>query len=221
MSIIRPGSDFFKIIDSEIKSYYLGIILSDGWINNQNRVVSYLVSEKDKSLLEPLTKIFNIKIHERKGSGYSLLSDKKYYYINICNKKVCDDLKSFGITIKKSNNEKIDWSRIPKNLLNHFIRGYFDGDGCITTGTYNITKCCISIVGNKTFLLELSKEINSGHIIVKPTFSVLQIQNRQDAWKFYQYLYKDATIYLIRKKEKFDNFPWNCGKYKTTQINGV
>ena len=34
----------------------------------------------------------------------------------------------------------------------------------------------------------------------------LYIQNKLDNLKFYNYLYKNATIYLERKKEKYEEF---------------
>ena len=42
------------------------------------------------------------------------------------------DIQKYGITENKSNTVKINFDLIPCELIKHFYRGIFDGDGCIS-----------------------------------------------------------------------------------------
>ena len=67
--------------------------------------------------------------------------------------KTVNDLKKLGCVEKKSSILTFPTSQqVPNNLIYHFIRGYFDGDGsiCITDKNYHI-----SFVGTENFIKEL------------------------------------------------------------------
>jgi hypothetical protein len=52
--------------------------------------------------------------------------------VTISCKQICDDLRlRYGIRPRKTSHELIP-SDLPAEFLPHFIRGYMDGDGCIT-----------------------------------------------------------------------------------------
>ena len=52
----------------------------------------------------------------------------------IVSQQIFNDLCNIGITPRKTWDMKIDdvMSHIPKQFIRDFLRGYFDGDGCIT-----------------------------------------------------------------------------------------
>jgi hypothetical protein len=96
---------------------------------------------------------------------------------------------------------------IPKELLHHYIRGYFDGDGSIF---YDRQSKSIhsNIVGNPLGILEsLTVQIE---VVLKKKKAIYQKTGgkhcwyinlaREDTRVLMQYLYKDATIYLERKR---------------------
>lgn len=58
---------------------------------------------------------------------------------------MANDLRSYGLTNNKSYNAFIPEQQIPNDLIRHYIRGYFDGDGSVY---YNKThnRLYISIV---------------------------------------------------------------------------
>ena len=52
---------------------------------------------------------------------------------------MCDDLRSLGFKERKSKN--IDIPKVPEKYFPDFVRGYFDGDGCVSLyRTKGITK---------------------------------------------------------------------------------
>jgi len=65
----------------------------------------------------------NIKI-KNETSGNS-----RCVKVSINSKKIVSDLINLGCTNNKS--KTITMPKIPDNLIDHFIRGYFDGDGWI------------------------------------------------------------------------------------------
>ncbi len=122
--------NFFNIIDEANKAYLLGLILSDGYVNKKwNKLV---FTSKDKSLVD----IFKKEI----GSTHKLaeyeIKDKrtqetyKRYSLQIPNKKIVICLNNLGVEQNKSLTCKYPTS-VPDELFWHFLRGVFDGDGCI------------------------------------------------------------------------------------------
>lgn len=54
------------------------------------------------------------------------------YRLACYSKKSYTDLINKGCGINKSLILKFpDETQVPQNLISHFIRGYFDGDGCV------------------------------------------------------------------------------------------
>jgi len=105
-----------------------------------------------------------------------------------------------------------------RKLINHFIRGYFDGDGSIRMykqSRSDTTSASIELSGGYNFLFEmnifLSKYANikntkiHKHNLTDKIFR-LRYHSKQDIIKFYNFLYTEANIYINRKKKIFDDF---------------
>jgi len=117
------------------------------------------------------------------------------------------DLIKLGCTSRKSKTIKMP--KIPDDLLNHFIRGYFDGDGWVLIDKNN--KPSFGIVsGSKEMLESLNNVITKNSIINKnkvydyTTYYNFCYKSYTDIIKISTFLYKQSNIYLIRKKDKFD-----------------
>ena len=102
-------------------------------------------------------------------------------------------------------------------MIRHFIRGYFDGDGSVfisnekhwRNGT--ITKVIhYRFIGTKDFLNEVNNQIGlSGNISCGKNTgkaSELCFKRKKKLIPFYKYLYENATIWLPRKREIFENY---------------
>lgn len=205
---------FFDTIDSQEKSYFLGLLFADGHNNVKDGVVSIDLQETDILLLQKLTDIIQptkpIKNYENK---YSKTGRAR---LVLANRYISNRLLALGMIQNKS--EKLMFVKeIPDSLMSHFIRGYFDGNGSIGIfgKAQNVefslcsTKEFVEFIQNvlvnncnlsKTKLGKRHKdrENNSYHVKYTGRFSCLKIRD---------YLYKDAHLYLQRKYDKFFSIP--------------
>lgn len=200
---------YFEDIDCEEKAYWLGFLMADGCVyagtDNYSYRLQINLKLSDKYHLERFQKSLgsHYKIQEKylKNSGACTLK--------INSTKLCKDLIRHGIIPRKSLNcKKPDLS---DSLMPHFIRGYFDGDGCITCDSKNRWK--FSFSGGEDMMLFLKEQLECKTFIYKiknsKAFS-LEAASKESLAYFYDYIYSDATIYLDRKKEKYDKCHFKC-----------
>ena len=203
---------YFETINTPNKAYWLGFLYADGCViaNNRNGKISYTLEislcKEDECHLEKFKMCLksNAPIKERKIADKYLACR-----INICNKKICEDLIKLGCTPKKSLKLTFPTEdQVSKELIPHFIRGYLDGDGCVYNGKDGIS---ISFVGTFEFLSKMSEIVNK-----ELGLSKVAIRNSKGkAWDcqwgglgnaktWFDYLYNyDDIIFLQRKYEKF------------------
>lgn len=138
----RVRQDIFSSIDTEFQAYLLGLYASDGNINEKRKTFRIHVQEQDaniiytiKDIIAPDSRTFTFQnrvcISPRNGKVYN---GSNSFGVDINSSKICNDLVNLGIGYNKTYSE----NKIPninKDLIRHFIRGYFDGDGTIS-GSY-------------------------------------------------------------------------------------
>lgn len=127
----------------------------------------------------------------------------------ISNAQICQDLEKHGAFYKKSL--KLQFPLFLKDgLIKHFIRRYFDGDGCITFGRNNFPK--VSIASNGEFLERIKENLKTegivGHIYASTQSKVKQIEisSHNSVKKFLDYIYQDATVFMERKYQRYKYF---------------
>jgi len=103
---------------------------------------------------------------------------------------------------------------IKEELKIHFIRGYFDGDGCITYGSSQKNgkrKVVINIVSNEKMLKSICNYFNETKIFSsKKNTNILLLRWYGDrAAEILNLMYENATIYLNRKYERYQIFKKN------------
>lgn len=211
------NENYFETIDTEHKAYWIGFLLADGCIiknNHKSDTIKFELNIKDKYIIDEFAKDIETDL---------IVKDYKYgkkhnAQIQIKSNKMSSDLSKYGITYRKTL--KISSiPDIPQNLIRHFVRGYFDGDGCAylyKPKDQNIHRLKITFCGTEDFLnnlkIELHKQLdlNLNNLINmnkygSNVFNLRYIKN-SDMYKLYEYMYKDSTIFLKRKKEKFEIF---------------
>lgn len=188
----------FENIDSEEKAYWLGFLMADGCVFEKRNSIELSLKEED---LEHLKKFKRFMKSEHKIS--KKIKHGKYvgYRITITNKKIKKDLINNECIPNKTKNMK--FPNIEKNLYNHFIRGYFDGDGSIVK--HSTAKISLEILGHKEFLSEIANFFGvEGHVYSfnHSSISRFMIAGKK-ANEIMKCLYKDSTIHLERKYNKY------------------
>lgn len=214
------NEDYFKTIDDEYKAYILGLWYADGCVHkakNRNQYVIRLsLTEHDKDILNKIVQHLNYTgpLHyiPKKYMNNGLIG-KPLYSICIYNKILFTDLINKGCVPNKSLILDFPSSNIiPHNLLCHFIRGYYDGDGGIC-----FNKCGkryqIDIVSSCTFIDKLHKFLLNYHNIItkinqrkKEKCKRLEIRKKSEVKKFLEYIYQNLSsesLYLQRKYDKY------------------
>lgn len=229
-TISKKDEDFFSR-DNELSFYWAGFLAADGYIreNKKKNSTTYFVSCRlataDRAHLEKFAKdlkysgnIYDQKIIPVKNN--ILLKNKTHkevYYsssIEISSKKLHSDIQRFGITKNKTYSYTMPEWLINHNLINHFIRGYIDGDGSIyRKNSKNKIRMGVSLLGACVAVEQIFKiikrdcEIIGGHFRKEPNeYSTLinyfSFDSIFDFGKIMEYLYNNATVYLDRKKIK-------------------
>ena len=198
--------NFFKIIDSEEKAYWLGFIAADGCVykgSDPNSLrLQINLKGSDKTHLDKFQKSIksSYKIQEK------TLKKSDVCLLKVNSTKMCNDLINNNIVERKSI--IFEAPELKPELINHFIRGYWDGDGWIKEGK-GTNRFNIGFVAGQNMIDYLDENLPT-HLSVyklKCNDNVLSMESGKHSTiqDMYHYLYKDATIYLDRKKDKFEN----------------
>lgn len=198
--------DAFATIDSEEKAYWLGFLYADGYISKDETTLEVGLSAVDKEHLKKLQSFLgtDAPISER-----DVLLDGKLFpsvRLQVCSKKMVFDLIQLGCENNKSltlvfPSEEI----VPPEMLHHFMRGYFDGDGSYFVRADGQPH--FSVIGTETFVKEYDKilhalGVNQTKLKSEGKAFSLRHSGKHQVQKIVDFLYKDATIYLERKHSK-------------------
>lgn len=193
--------DYFSKIDSPSKAYILGFIYADGCVfqNKKGSGCSIYIHPKDVEIINFIR---------------SELTDKPIYTtkhglvgLTLYSSRLVNDLISLGVFVAKSLILNFPTeNQVPKHLLNHFIRGVFDGDGSVSfsLGKPNAKFCGSKnfIKGLHSFLLNFSN-IKSNIFDSKKNCFYLSFQSKDSFRRLFQFLYVEDGFFLSRKKKKF------------------
>lgn len=233
------NENYFEVIDTEEKAYFLGFLYADGCNLTNNTSIKLGLQEQDKEILNKFSELVNSNRPLQIDKNESLLKkgkNVKTTYIFIINsKKMSDDLIKLGLFHKKTWLLKFPTEeQVPFYLLRHFIRGYFDGDGSISKVKTSKNNSCLNfnIVGNFEFINSLQSyfvneiKLNKNKLQYRKTTQIVSLIYGGNTYicKIREHLYKDATIYLKRKFDKFFSIKEGLGnerKIKNVLTNKV
>lgn len=199
----KHNIDKFSEIKTEEDAYWLGFIYADGYVSDGNNFELSL-QKNDEEHLQKLRTYLELTTKISVDSFRCRLIYK--------NKTFVENLKNLGVVPRKSLILTFPYNKIPDELIKHFIRGYFDGDGSISI--YNVQKITmiskvvsVSLLGTKDFLDGVRKysPIQFGKYIKNngsENTLVLSTAHKK-GFIFINWLYQNSTIYLDRKYKKY------------------
>jgi hypothetical protein len=206
-------------------AYFLGYFWADGNIIKRNTHKSSIsLIEEDAEYL------FNNIIKKIEGNVWKLSNSIPVYSIDrFGNKKQVKNqrliktysielfnfLKEMNYDIKSKTNFNKIFNIIPQYLKSFFILGYFDGDGCINISHITNKNIKARVEFSSTYNYDWSALVNylienNIEYIIKNKInkngkcSLFTINKQKSIVKFYELIYKDNEIGLLRKREKFE-----------------
>lgn len=211
---------FFDSIDTEEKAYWLGFIFADGYIysapldTSKKRIdwnFELCAKGDDKEHMEKFAKAigYNKELHVTKADKCGHTRCR----VCLSSEILWRQLNSLGCTPRKSLTLKFPDESIFKSrdLIRHFIRGYFDGDGCISYGNKEHTIPIYQILGTKEFLETIMTYLNIKETLFhnhyeKDNLTMYIHSSGKGAMQLFHKLYDNCSIYLNRKYDRFIYF---------------
>jgi hypothetical protein len=185
-------------------AYVLGLIVTDGCIIKRKSGREFVsIKSIDRQVLE--------KVNEMMKSEYGIyecgISDggNMVYRIDFASDKIVAGVKKWGVTARKTFTAV--FPQLPRQFHADFIRGVFDGDGCISRwqdkgGGWTAEMC---LLGTKKLLTPIKKFLGIGNKVhpYKRIFKVrtASLGNLSECYE--KMYYADTVPCLERKKNKF------------------
>ena len=229
--IYTTNENYFNIIDTERKAYFLGFIMADGSIRppvgNRQGVLTFGIHHEDSYILEELMKdvVPDGKVHNVYAPSIQARGHSPQARVNIISNQIVSDLCRHGVFHRKSYNG-MSFPTLAPELIPHFIRGYFDGNGGITVNEVKnryvrVTEHVITnpfkrklrkrfyFCGPDLKFLEvlcehLPNTLGFPYRRFKRSCHVLSFERNGEADILEGYLYDNATLYMHRKRSKFN-----------------
>lgn len=201
-ALYKVNYDYFKNIDDEHKAYWYGFLLSDGYVNEKE--LSLCVKNTDIDIIKNFSSDLDTDVPIKYNK------DNNPFITIVC-KELSKSLLDKGFHNRKSWNLDFDYikSYVPHMLLNHFIRGMFDGDGCLKYYSYSYLKkpqIHFGYTGVKN-VCEFIKEyfdIKRNLVFEGNTTHTIVTRDPNKIIEICTYLYNNSTIYLKRKHDVFN-----------------
>lgn len=186
-------------------AYILGIWYADGCIfTNKGRgyYFSIKLNKKDKYLLQLILNDLNSLHNIYENNDGSV-------HITISSKTIYQDL--IVLRGKENKSLSIILPNVPDEYMHDFIRGYFDGDGCVTykkdKGYYSRYICS----GSKEFIEGIYKYLKNNKVIggsgvynSKGCKIPRLLFNKKDGINFEKYMMKDNPYLYLKRKHNLE-----------------
>lgn len=222
----KVNENFFKAWSHEM-AYVLGFIYADGSLidaHNSSRTQYIGMSSKDSSLLHKINQALGCSkpLYERQPQLRKYPNGKIYknsliYTLRIGNKIIFNDLIKLSLTPRKSLSLKLP--QILPQYFSSFLRGYFDGDGCLTLSrpykdknrAYRVRLVFTS--GSRQFLNDIANSISRFTCVQNRSIYRYQqarsfnlVYCKTAALSILKFMYTDVEknkLYLDRKHKRY------------------
>ena len=224
------NENYFDNIDCEEKAYWLGFLFADGSTTQNSNCILFGQIEPRLNTVIAFKKAINLTKEIKKKN---VKIGNNFYFCQFSSNHMSNKLKEYGCIPNKSLLSTFNPNMLPNKFMNAFIRGYFDGDGCIWEGKrkqmlikdknckYGIRERIIhnvkfTITGNYNFIDSLQNylckelglrktKLNFSKAKQKKHICTMEYSGRKQIQKLYDYMYNNATVYEYIKRKKFEN----------------
>ena len=188
------NNDFFS--EWNLRSAYVfGFWMADGCMKDHRRFSIYQ-HQNDSYILKNMLYAMN--------SSYPIYLDRECSYIDISSEKICKDIVLLGGCKAKSKIIEFP-ATLPDKYFFDFIRGFFDGDGCITYDKNSKKHMSYITSASSVFLKGIKREMYDRGIegIINNQCSIKF--NAKNTVKLGKNMYHEdiGDLFLKRKYDKF------------------
>lgn len=202
----KIGLDLFNNNNKQLLWYLIGLITTDGHIDSRSKTVC--VFQKDIPFLKHLQLL--LKHNGKVYTSTSKDGEEKCYAIHILDEKLHNFLVDNDFETDKRYNVK--FLDCPKEFLSDYIRGLFDGDGCLSykyiSGRFE--GCILQFTSGSKLLAEklqsVLKEIgfdfniqNKISVTGNPYYDI-KLCIMKEVVRFCKYMYNNSLEYKLKRK---------------------
>lgn len=200
------------------QAYIIGFLGADGNVNSRENRIDLELWKEDHDILEQIrTEIKS----EREVKIYKCANGYEKHKLYFTSEQIKNDLKKFHIIPNKTYSKEYTFPElIEEKYVIDYIRGLFDGDGSVkwTNGTicFQIDSSSKEVLeGINNFFEKKDIHLSFGEN-QKVNFTLHRLYCYGDnAIKIYNMLYTPNSLFLARKKEKWEEL---LSLYKTKEI---
>lgn len=200
------NSHAFDDLSKEGPAYWLGFLFADAGINRA--YLNLASSARDVEHLRRFAAFLDcekpIRLHTvRNQSGRAYPAA----YFGISDRVLVTKLRELGIIPFRPLGLQT-LATVPAATMHHFLRGWFDGDGSV------LTKPQLVFAGRPEFLAAVAdiftREAGAKTVkvrVIRPNTGQLPYHGIYRCQGIADYLYRDATVFLPRKRERINAWP--------------
>jgi hypothetical protein len=199
---------------SDDMAYVLGFFAADGCmyhsVNGGHSTGGYYIvfNSTDFQLLETVKRVMQIRNKIEAEDRTKQNSNWKIkYFIRLVNRDLYQTFLGFGMTPAKSLT--LQFPQMPREYLASFVRGYFDGDGCVycyksKLGRKGLLTSFTS--GSKSFLEVLREKlgkidgISGGSLITRSSRHFVLQYSTNDSRQLHNFMYPTTTVPCLKRK---------------------
>ncbi len=189
----KPNDNYFKTWSNEM-AYFLGLLVADGHVRKQNNIIMLNLKKTDEAIIQNLKEAIEYDgpiytINKKDGQPQACLT--------VSSKEMVNDLNDLGLSGNKTYD--FNWIKdIPDEFVSDFVRGVFDGDGCVHINKLS-GNILASIIGTYKLTENIKKNYNNftgsnlGSLINKSSVQNLVFNGRYNALSFLNWIYTNST----------------------------
>ena len=201
----------FNIIETEEDAYWLGFILADGYVSNGTKpYLQIKLSSIDRQHLIKFIQYLKYETTDiiKNVTGGAYTKDNPCCVVKISCRSISNNLEKYGLNGAKSGKE-IPYILPTIKLQTAYIRGIIDGDGWIRKNQQGWGVCgsLKTLQYIKDFIQDNIIDVSNNSITAYSNIYKFEMTSKEKTQKILNYFYKDATIYLDRK---FQLYQQNC-----------